>query len=388
MKKAAILLAATMALSLTACKKESGISLQNPGESDSSSVSDSSSDSSSNSSDSDTSKSTLEHFEDLSKIMEADGREYGKVETAEIGETLKNSFFSLRVNDVYRYSTMGNYLPEDGNDFIAVNISIVNISTQSIPVGTYDYSLRWGDGEDEYFEAYSMDGFEMDYPLSYFPDDTNLSVGGSLSGYVFFEAPSDSTELKLEYLEVWDDDFEGNTYYINLGDPEFADDDIKPEDITDGDYITGEMGDVLSTSFFDISATDAYLLTSIGDYTPYSGYVLLAVDMTVYNDTDRSTYAGASDYMVLYDEYEGGELVGYYDYSLDSTDINGDLDFFPEYIDLDSDDSVDGVVIFEIPEDSFNISVYFSEYFDDDTYGSSYEIALGDIDSLPMLGAL
>ena len=42
---------------------------------------------------------------------------------------------------------MGEYLPDDGFDFVAVNISVGNIFSESIPVGSYDYVLRWGEGE-------------------------------------------------------------------------------------------------------------------------------------------------------------------------------------------------------------------------------------------------
>ena len=118
-KCAALISAAAMMLTLTACKQGNNVTVENSSDGSSAGTSNSSS-------------SSETFLDKASKFLEADGRGYGKEHSAEIGEELKNEFFSLKVTDVYRYSSMGEYLPDDGFDFVAVNISVGNIFSESI----------------------------------------------------------------------------------------------------------------------------------------------------------------------------------------------------------------------------------------------------------------
>ena len=154
----------------------------------------------------------------VSQFVEADGRDYGGTKTAEIGDTLENSFFSMKVNSVYAADSVGEYyLDDDSYEIICVNVTATNTWGDTINVGTYDYVLRYGEGEEDYCS--STDAIAGDAETAY-PYSQDIGDKEALTGDIFFVVPADAGELKLEYLEVYEDDFEGSVYQINLGDPE------------------------------------------------------------------------------------------------------------------------------------------------------------------------
>ena len=158
-------------------------------------------------------------IDEVSQFVEADGRDYGNTKTAEIGETLKNSFFTMKVNSVYSTDSYNEFYLDEGStsEIVVVNVTAENIFGEVINVGTYDYVLRYGEGEDDYCD--STDEIAVGLDTAY-PDSMDIEDGESVTGDIFFVVPADATDLKLEYLEVYDDDFEGSTYQINLGDPD------------------------------------------------------------------------------------------------------------------------------------------------------------------------
>ena len=369
-KYAALITAAAMTLTLTACKQGNNVTVEN----------------SSDGSSAGTSNSSETFLDKASKFLEADGRGYGKEQSAEIGEVLKNEFFSLKVTDVYRYSSMGDYLPDDGFDFVAVNITVGNIFSESIPVGSYDYVLRWGEGDENSFEAFQVGNLHTDYDIRFFPDDTTLSRGASKSGYVIFQAPSDSTELTLEYLEVYDDDFEGNTYHINLGNPEFAADDIKPEDNSGlENVIYGNIGESVSTKEFDFTVNNITTGNVIDEYSADDGYTYVTADVTLTNTYSTDIEIGSSLFCVFYDEGEGSDLVEYYEYAMDTDALESDS-MFATYGTLAPGASVTGTVVFMIPEDSTNIDFVVADLSEDEITVNYYQVHLGELSEMGALG--
>lgn len=368
MKGAALILAAAMTLTLTACKKDGGVTLN-------------SGDDSSSGTTSTTSNSSETFLDKASKFLEADGRGYGKEHTAEMGEELKNEFFSLKVTEAYRYSSMGDYVPDEGYDFVAVNINVKNVFSDSIPVGTYDYVLRWGEGDENSYEAFQVGDLQTSYDIDFFPDDTNLSTGASKSGYIIFEAPSDSTELTLEYLEVYEDDFEGNTYHINLGNPEFAANDYKPPESKN---VEAAVGETVPTVDFNMCVNSVNTADTLGGYPADEGNKLIAAEITLSGATEEVT-VGASMFYIIMSVMEDGELADYYDYSIESTYLTGDVDFFPEEATLAPGEELTGVLLFEVPADSVNLSLSMLD--SDETSDNMYSVALGDAISISSFSA-
>lgn len=148
----------------------------------------------------------------VSTAVTAAGREYGQAYTGKMGETLTNAFFSYTVNSAKLVSEVGDYETDDPNNgFLVVNITVKNVfeDDESIPMANSDFTVSWGEGDEN-----------MTYAQEYFAegqmaDEFDLPKGESVTEDVVFIVPKDK-EYTVEYLEYWDDDFEGNTYSVVL----------------------------------------------------------------------------------------------------------------------------------------------------------------------------
>lgn len=311
---------------------------------------------------------------DVQKFIEADGRDYGKNFTAEMGTEQKNSFFTLKVDEAVRLSSLAGYVPDDGFDYLAVSVSVENISDKKIPMGNGDFVIRWAEGDDGSDGPYSMDGADNSYGFTDYPDNFSLSTSGAdskFSGWLYFQVPKDAKDIKLEYLELYDDDFEGSTYQINLGDPSFYENDIKPDE----GYLSASVGDTIHAPNFDITLESTAAPAAIEDYTPDEGYSFLTAEITVKNTSDNDLSIGSSDFYII-----GSN--GYLDYSAAATEENGFTagGYFPADITLGAGESVSGTVVF-VPEDgASDLSIAYVMTYDDDTY-DMYEFFLSTMAS-------
>ena len=73
-----------------------------------------------------------------------------------------------------------------------------------------DFQLIWADLGDTGIYP------DTQFAEGQLPEEYQLLKDESRTGNLIFIVPSDITEFKLQYLEVWSDDFEGNTYFVNL----------------------------------------------------------------------------------------------------------------------------------------------------------------------------
>ncbi len=175
MKRIALIMAAALAaLSLTGCSKES--------------------------------------LDNISTFVEAGGRDYGDTITSEIGESQKNTFFSTTVNKVEFAQEIGDYYVDEGYEFVLIDTTVINCFSQNIPMGNTDFYIKWGEGEDDW------DGPCGDYIAeNAYKDEFTLAVGEDYNGVLYFIAPTErSDKLQLVYEELYEDDFVGSKYIINL----------------------------------------------------------------------------------------------------------------------------------------------------------------------------
>lgn len=307
---------------------------------------------------------------EVSKFLEAGGREYGKTTTNEMNEEQINSFFALKATEAYRHSSLGGYVPDEGYDFLAVKVYTRNTFTESIPMSCYDYNIRWGDGENDFAGAQALDT-SNGYGYNDYPENVNLSIGMEKEGYVYFSIPKSATELRLEYIEVYDDDFEGSTFYINLGNPAFSPDDITPEDLNaeEGVYTAG-LNEELEGSYFRVKVTETYATSELFGAAAEDGYKYMAAKVSVTNTSDVPMYCAAGDYMLLYGDGEddaamGGEIFA------------GNDDDFPAETELAANGTCIGWLYFKIPSDAETLSLCTMD-FSDEHYGDLYIFDVSD----------
>ena len=151
--------------------------------------------------------------EDAGTAIQADGREYGQTYTFESGELVETAFFNFQVNEVSTAAEIEGYVPEDEtNQFLVDNVTIQNTyeDDASIPMFATDFQLIWADLGDTGIYP------DTQFAEGQLPEEYQLLKDESRTGNLIFIVPSDITEFKLQYLEVWSDDFEGNTYFVNL----------------------------------------------------------------------------------------------------------------------------------------------------------------------------
>lgn len=154
-----------------------------------------------------------EALDNVSTMIEAGGRDYGDTITNEIGETQKNTFFSTTVNSVDFVNEVGEYYLDDGYEFACVNVTVENIYNMTIPMGYGDFYIKWGEGENDWDGA----TYKSDLADDIYGEMFDLEKDEDYTATLYFAVPADrSGDLQLVYEELYDDDFVGSTYIINL----------------------------------------------------------------------------------------------------------------------------------------------------------------------------
>lgn len=142
------------------------------------------------------------------KLLNAEGREYDKLYTGQMNETLICSFFEFSITSANVTDTLADYMPQtDGYQFLVADVTAKNIFGDDIPVGNYDFYIMWNGGEDIAYESFMDDMY---------PDEVVLKDGESLSGKLVFELPPDASDIMIGYTEVWEDNFKGNIYLVEI----------------------------------------------------------------------------------------------------------------------------------------------------------------------------
>ena len=128
-------------------------------------------------------------------------------------QSLSTAFFDFQVNSASLVTQLEEYEPSDPNNrFLVVNITVQNTFTDdsSIPMFDTDFVLSWPDlGEDS---IYCEDNFAS----TQLPEAYEIFKGESRTGDLVFVVPSGQTSFTLEYLEIYEDEFEGNTFKISF----------------------------------------------------------------------------------------------------------------------------------------------------------------------------
>ena len=147
-------------------------------------------------------------IEKATRLLQAEGREYDKLYTAKMNELLTNAFFEFSIRSATIASELEGYVPQtEGYQFLVADVLVKNVFGDTIPVGNYDFDIYWNGGGDVAYESF----FDEMYP-----DEMDLADGESIRGKLVYEIPADATDIMIGYTEIWDDDFEGNMYLVEI----------------------------------------------------------------------------------------------------------------------------------------------------------------------------
>lgn len=143
----------------------------------------------------------------------------------------------------------------------------------------------------------------------------------------------------------------------------------QPEDIYEDDgYVWGEVGDTLSTAWFDFNVTDAALYSEYNGSTPSDGCQFLVVKMWLNNTYNESVPMWWSDFDVEWDDPDSYELPVIM--TVDGKELTED-----EYS-LRRARSANLVLVYEVAEEYDEFYLYFDEAFEDGTEGDVFAVHL------------
>lgn len=140
-----------------------------------------------------------------------DGYAEGKM-----GDTMRNSFFDYSVNSAYICDTYGNYIPQDGYELLVADMTVKNTFGEPLPMFDSDFQVHW--------DPDAADAF--DYPITFYLEDEiglgnemlpkqyDLAEDESRTGLLVFEVPVDGKEFSISYMEYFDDNTSGDTFYV------------------------------------------------------------------------------------------------------------------------------------------------------------------------------
>lgn len=128
-----------------------------------------------------------------------------------IEQSLKTSFFEYKINSVTSLPSIGIIFPDSQNKFVIVNITITNLLPETLPMYYDDFQIKWGESAAE--TASPIYSIILNNKIK---NKFNLNINESVSGNLIFEVPNNKKELKLEYIEIFENALVGSTYQIKF----------------------------------------------------------------------------------------------------------------------------------------------------------------------------
>ncbi|WRS26843.1 DUF4352 domain-containing protein [Oscillospiraceae bacterium MB08-C2-2] len=138
-----------------------------------------------------------------------DGREVGGYVDGRMGDTLSTAFFSYEVTDAYYADTFEGQSPSEGTTFVVAKVKIKNTFGDEIPMWANEFQIQWNDEGDFSLPIANFHESQME-------DEYVMKKGETLEALCVFEVPvaTEKTEYSVSYLEYYEDDVEGNVFFL------------------------------------------------------------------------------------------------------------------------------------------------------------------------------
>lgn len=147
------------------------------------------------------------------KKVDSDGYKEGK-----LGDTMKTYFFDYTVNSAYVTNEFEGYTPSEGNRLLVAEVTIKNTFKEEIEMYDTDFQAQWdSDGDEDFSVPITYDGTEEGMaPLNdqQLAGIYTLASKEEVTGLLVFEVPEGKTDLSISYMEAFDDDSTGTTYFV------------------------------------------------------------------------------------------------------------------------------------------------------------------------------
>lgn len=133
-----------------------------------------------------------------------------------MGDTMRNIFFDYSVNNAYVCDSYGDYIPQNGYELLVADVTVKNTFGESFTMFDSDFQVQWSSGAEDAF----------DYPVTFYLEDGNglgdkvlptqydMAKDEERTGLLIFEVPADEKEFSISYMEYFDDDTTGDTFFV------------------------------------------------------------------------------------------------------------------------------------------------------------------------------
>jgi hypothetical protein len=145
-------------------------------------------------------------------VLQADGRAYDNEYSFDVGETTQTTWFTWLISSVRTTGDIDGYASGSGNKFVVLDITTTNTFEESLPMFSDDFTLRYTDEAGKLVETYPLEAFTD----GMYPDDFQQEIGETTNGFVVFEVPDTVDSAIIYYLEIYEDEFEGDIYYCSI----------------------------------------------------------------------------------------------------------------------------------------------------------------------------
>ena len=136
------------------------------------------------------------------------------------GATKKTYFFDYTVNSAYVCSEFEGYQPEEGNSLLVAEVTVKSTFDTAIEMYDTDFQAQWGgEGDEDFSMPITFDGTEEGMDVlteEQLPGIYPLQPKESRTGLLIFEIPEGTLDLSISYMEAFDDDTTGETYFVNF----------------------------------------------------------------------------------------------------------------------------------------------------------------------------
>lgn len=136
-----------------------------------------------------------------------------------MGDTMCTSFFEYTVNSAYVADSFESYVPAEGSEMLVVEVTVKNTFRASIEMYDTDFQAQWNSDADEDFRVpitYNLETGEESDPLNddQLPGTYTLAVNEEVTGLLVYEVPEGKSDFSISYLEFFDDDTTGDTFFV------------------------------------------------------------------------------------------------------------------------------------------------------------------------------
>ena len=133
-----------------------------------------------------------------------------------LGDIMRSSFFDYIVNSAYLCDSYEDYTPQAGYELLVAEVAVTNTFGETIPMFDNDFQVQWSsDAEDAFaypVTFYLEEGTSLGDDV--LPSEYELSKDESRTGLLVFEVPAGETEYSISYMEYFEDDTTGSTFFV------------------------------------------------------------------------------------------------------------------------------------------------------------------------------